>query len=153
MMFPAFLPYLVTLPRDSRIYIQTEIGGTAGALNIDDLSVAVNGVARLKASGRLLNVFDPDRMGGSLALEGAMIDLNPMKKALLDPATAKEFNFPRTTFSGKVDMSQGNIAGTLRAHTAQGSISLDADWHSRAEDYKVHMVSDRFPVDAFMPLL
>lgn len=153
MMFPAFLPYLVTLPRDSRIYIQTEIGGTAGALDIDDLSVAVNGVARLKASGRLLNVFDPDRMGGSLALEGAMIDLNPMKKALLDPATAKEFNFPRTTFSGKVDMSQGNIAGTLRSHTAQGSISLDADWHSRAEDYKVHMVSDRFPVDAFMPLL
>ncbi|MDO4320511.1 MAG: translocation/assembly module TamB domain-containing protein, partial [Bacteroidales bacterium] len=153
LMFPAFMPYLITLPRDSRLYVQTEVGGTAGALDIDDLSVAVNGVARLKASGRVLNVFDPDRMGGELALEGALIDLNPMKKALLDPATANQFNFPRTTFTGNVDIADGNIAGELRAHTNQGTLSLDADWHSRAEDYKVHLSAERFPIDAFMPLL
>lgn len=153
LMFPAFTPYLITLPRDSRLYAQTEIGGTAGAIDINDLSVAINGVAKLQATGRLLNVFEPAHMGGDLKLDGALIDLNPMKQALLAPSMVKEFNFPRTTFNGNVSMTNGNVSGVLRAHTGHGALNLDAEWHSRAEDYKIDLSADRFPVDAFMPLL
>lgn len=153
LMFPAFMPYLVTLPRSSLINAKANIHGTAGNLAIARLAVAVNGTVRLNAKGRVLNAFDPAKIGGNLTLSGALIDLNRFKPVLFDKATAAQFNFPETTFTGKVDMNAGHIVGDLEARTAEGRLSLDADWHSRLEDYDVHLTADRFPVNAFMPLL
>ncbi len=155
MMFPAFTPYLATLPSAGSIYALVDVGGTAGKLDINELSVAINGVARLSADGYIRNVFatDPMAMGGNIGLRGALIDLNPMKSLFLDKATAKSLNIPMTTFDGLIDMNSGNISGNLTARAADGEITLDADWHGRAEDYKLDLLAEQFPVDAFMPLL
>lgn len=153
LMFPAFAPYFVTLPGQSKLYATVDITGTSGNLNIADLSLAVNGTARLKAEGRLENAFDPKNIGGRLDLSGALIDLNQFKSVLFDKATAKQINLPMTTFDGNVDMNNGHIAGTLTARTGEGRISLDADWQQRLENYDVNLVTSSFPVNAFMPLL
>lgn len=153
LMFPAFAPYFVTLPGQSKLYATVDINGTSGNLNIADLSLAVNGTARLKAEGRLENAFDPKNIGGRLDLSGALIDLNQFKSVLFDKATAKQVNLPMTTFDGNVDMNNGHIAGTLTARTGEGRISLDADWQQRMENYDVKLVTSSFPVNAFMPLL
>lgn len=153
LMFPAFAPYFVTLPGQSKLYATVDITGTSGNLNIADLSLAVNGTARLKAEGRLENAFDPKNIGGRLDLSGALIDLNQFKSVLFDTATAKQINLPMTTFDGNVDMNNGHIAGTLTARTGDGRISLDADWQQRLENYDVKLVTSSFPVNAFMPLL
>lgn len=153
LMFPAFAPYFVTLSRQSKLYATVDINGTSGNLNIADLSLAVNGTARLKAEGRLENAFDPKNIGGRLDLSGALIDLNQFKSVLFDKATAKQVNLPVTTFDGNVDMNNGHIAGTLTARTGEGRISLDADWQQRMENYDVKLVTSSFPVNAFMPLL
>ena len=153
LMFPAFAPYFAALPPSSPLHARARINGTSGRLNIADLSVAVGTTARLTARGTVMNVFDPDRLAGNLALSGALVDMNRFKSLLLDKQTAAQFNFPATTFSGRVDMAAGHIEGNLEARTHDGKISLDADWHSRREDYTVDLRTDRFPVAAFMPLL
>lgn len=153
LMFPAFAPYLLTLPKQSKLYATVDVSGTSGNLNIADLSLAVNGTARLKAEGRVENAFDPKNIGGRLDLSGALIDLNPFKSVLFDKATAKQINLPMTTFDGEVDMNRGHIAGTLTARTGEGRISLDADWQQHMENYDVKLVTERFPVNAFMPIM
>lgn len=153
LMFPSFAPYFMTLQEQSKLYAMVDVSGTSGNLNIADLSLAVNGTARLKAEGRLENAFDPKNIGGRLDLSGALIDLNQFKSVLFDKATAKQINLPMTTFDGNVDMNKGHIAGTLTARTGEGRISLDADWQQRLENYDVRLVTSSFPVNAFMPLL
>ena len=153
LMFPAFAPYFITLPSRSQLQARANVHGTAGNLAVANLALVVNGTARLNAKGRILNAFDPAGIGVSLALSGQLIDLNQFKPVIFDKSTANQFNFPATTFEGKVDMNSGHIAGTLEARTEEGRISLDADWQSRLEDYTVNLVADRFPVNAFMPLL
>lgn len=152
-MFPAFAPYLLTLPRNSPIHARADIDGTAGDLDIAVLSIVVNGTARFGARGRILNVFDPAQLGGRLQLSGEVFDFSRLKAAFFDKSTSAGFNIPRTAFTGNVDMNSGNIRGKLEARTEQGKINLAADWQSRLENYTLHLVADRFPVNAFMPLL
>jgi len=153
LMFPAFMPYLITLPASSSINATVDIGGTSGNLNITNLSLAVNGTARLTARGRVKNTFDPAHLRGNIDLTGALIDLNRFKPLLFDKATAKQINLPMTTFNGTINMEHGNVTGTLTARTGKGRISLDADWHSHLENYDMKLVTDHFPINAFMPLL
>ena len=153
LMFPAFTPYFMGMPRDSRLLATIDMDGTTGSLNVKEMALTVNGMAKLRARGTVDNAFDFDNIGGDLTLSGALIDLNSLKGQLLSKEMARQVKLPLTTFDGHVDMNQGHIAGNLIAKTLEGRISLDADWHSRQEDYDVSLVMDHFPVNAFMPLL
>lgn len=153
LMFPAAVPFLAGLPPGGRLYAEADIKGTAGDLAVDNLALAVNGCVKLKAKGNLQNVFDPARMGGNLTLSGALIDLNPIKNSILEPATAREVNIPYTTLDGAVTMRGGTFDGRLRAVTGKGNISLKGRWNGTAEAYAVDLTTDRFPVNAFMPNL
>ncbi len=155
LMFPAFTPYLIGRGLSAAIYVQADVSGTSGTLNVNDFSVALGTMARLKAQGTLYNALaaDPAIMGGRLKLSGALIDLNPLKYALLDRATASQINIPLTTFDGYADLIRGHLDGKLTARTQQGEISLDADWSQPAEKYVVGLTLNQFPVNAFMPAM
>ena len=153
LMFPAFMPYFVALPEGSMLKALADINGTSGNLDIKDLSLLLNGVVSLRANGNVQNAFDFANIGGNIDLEGSLIDLNSIKNAILDKKTASQFNVPLTTLDGHVSMHRGHIKGDLAAKTHDGKISLDADWNSRLEDYDVVLSTDRFPVNAFMPLM
>lgn len=155
LMFPTFSPYLIGSGPRSRIYMQADISGTAGTLDVNDFSVALGTMARLKGKGRLLNIMsaDPLKTGGRLTLSGALIDLNPLKSALLDKATAAEVNIPLTTFSGHADLYHGHLQANLKATTDEGDVILDADWKQPSEDYTVDLALEQFPINSFMPNL
>ena len=153
LMFPVAKPYLAGLPADGRLYAEADIKGTAGDLDIRTLGVAINGCAKLKADGRLRRVFEPDHMSGDLALSGALIDLNPIKNAVLDSAMAATIAIPHTTLDGAMTMTNGVVDGHLEAHTDEGLVSLVALWDGNAEGYQLDLSTDVFPVGAFMPTL
>lgn len=153
MMFPAFSAVLDGLPRSSALYATVDVDGTAGNLHIADLSLLVNGMARLKADGRVVNAFDFANIGGNINLDGEIIDVDALKPLLFDKATAREIAIPSTTLHGSVAMNAGNIDGTLKAFTHKGEISLDGVWHQKAENYKVDLTTASFPVNAFLPLM
>lgn len=151
LMFPAFLPYLAAMPPHGGVEADIALAGTSGALDIDRLDVTVNTVARLSASGRINNVFDPTRLGGDIKLSGALVDVNPLLMSVLDPTTAKSLHVPATRFDGAVRMAGGDVAGHLTGVTEGGKINLKGSWAGRIPSYRADLALQDFPVGAFMP--
>ncbi len=152
-MFPLFAPYFMALPTDENIDLAVDVSGTMGDISLDTLGLRLTRCASLSASGRIKDVMQPDRMNGNIALRGRIININKIKNSLLPAATAKTLAVPPMALAGNVTMAGGRMRGGLTARTASGDIRLKADWRSRSEDYVVTVDADRFPVDAFMPLL
>lgn len=153
LMFPAFSPYLAAIPSAGDILLDLGVSGTAGKLDIDTLELRLNRCLTLKADGSVENMMNPDALGGDIKLSGNIIDVNGLKNKLLDPATAKTLSIPPMTLAGNVAMRRGVAEGRLTARTKSGAIRLDGRWNSRREDYTATIATDRFPVNAFMPLL
>lgn len=152
-MFPAFMPYLITLPADERIGIDASVGGTPARLDIDRLDLAANGCVRMNAKGYIGNFFDPDAIKGDIALSGNILNINRIKNSMLPKNSADEFNIPRMRLDGRVTMDRGTVGGRLKAVTGQGTLALDGRWNSRGEDYKAKLDVRDFPIEAFMPRL
>lgn len=153
LVFPAFSPYLAAIPSAGDILLDLGVSGTAGKLDIDTLELRLNQCLTLKADGSLENMMNPDAIGGDIKLSGNIINVNGLKNKLLDPSTAKTLSIPPMTLAGNVAMHRGVADGRLTARTKSGAIRLDGRWNSRREDYTVTLGTDRFPVNAFMPLL
>ncbi len=153
MMFPAFLPYLATLPARENILLTADVTGTTGSLDIQDIDLEINRCVTLKASGVVRNMMNPDQLGGEVALDGRIINVNSIKNSLLEPATAKTLNIPPMTLRGTVKMNMGVIDGRLAARTGSGALKLDGRWNSRREAYNATVTANGFPINAFMPLL
>ena len=151
LMFPAFTPYLATIPRDNRLKIGIDLNGTAGDIDVRRLDLTVNTVAKFSLSGNVRNAFNPDKIGGKVKITGDLIDVNPLVASILDPATAKTLRFPHTRFEGNIDMAAGDISGRLLGITDGGDINLEGDWHGRGPDYGAKLSLNNFPVGAFMP--
>lgn len=153
MMFPAFMPYLVTLPARDRIGVDVSVGGTMGRLDIDRLNLKVNGCVSVVGKGFVGNLTDPDNLSGDIALSGHVIDLNGIKNSILDKTTAKDINVPRMSINGRVAMRSGTVDGRVKVTTGAGTLALDGRWNSRREDYNATLSVVDFPIQTFMPNL
>lgn len=153
MMFPAYLPYLVTLPADDRIGIDIDIAGTMGLLDINRLDVAINGCVNINGEGYVGNLTAPDNLLGDITLTGNVINLNRIKNSMLSKEAAKDINIPRMTLNGHVKMRSGTIDGRVRVKTGGGVLALDGKWNSRREDYSASLSVKDFPIETFMPNL
>ncbi|MDE6160045.1 MAG: translocation/assembly module TamB, partial [Muribaculaceae bacterium] len=152
-MFPAFTPYLATLPAEG-IALDADVSGIMGKIDIGKLDITMNGCVALRASGSISNPMLPDRMGADIRLDGRVADAAPIARSFLDPATLKSVNIPPMTLGGRVWMRDGSAAGgKLTATTHDGHISLDGTFDSRGEIYHAYVDASDFPVNAFMPLL
>lgn len=152
-MFPAFKPYFAAIPRAEDIRVQVDADGTTGHLDIATLALDLNHCISLGADGYIENFMNPDHLGGDVAIEGRILDVNSFKNALLEPATAKTLRVPPMSVTGRVQMRAGVVNGRLTAATKGGRIGMDGRWNSKGEAYKASVKASTFPVDAFMPLL
>ena len=152
-MFPAFKTYLAAIPTADDVRLETELKGTTGHLNIDELALNLNRCVNIDANGYIENFMNPTQLGGDITLKGNIINVNSFKNLLLEPATAKSLQIPPMSIAGKVAMHNGNIAGRMQAATAKGDIRLDGRLNSRGETYLAKVATRTFPVNAFMPLL
>ncbi|MDE6310211.1 MAG: translocation/assembly module TamB [Muribaculaceae bacterium] len=154
LMFPAFLPYWAALPANEPVRLRADLKGTMGSLEIDTLGLALNRCVYLDASGRVDNAMNPDLLAGHVDLRGRIVNVDRIKNALLEPATAKSVNIPPMTLAGKVDMRRGGVIdGDLSARTGAGQLRLQALWNSKMESYDASVKATDFPVQAFMPLM
>ena len=151
LMFPAMQPIAEALPADEPVQLITDISGTMGQMEVDDIDLRINRCINLHAAGSLINIMNPDQMGGDLTLRGNIINVKQLKSKMLDKETAKMIDVPPLVLGGKVKMHSGVVAGNLKATTAKGSIAMDARWDSRREGYNVDINSNALPVNAFLP--
>ena len=152
-MFPAFAPYLATLPAEG-ITLDADAAGTMGNIGIKKLDVGMNGCVALQASGTVSNPMLSDRMGADVKLHGRISNAAPIARSFLDPTTLKTVHIPPMTLDGRVWLRDGSAAGgKLTATTGGGRIALDGAFNSRGESYRADVDASGFPVNTFMPLL
>ncbi len=152
-MFPLFTPYWAALPPRQPVELRAALHGTSGRLAVDTLSLALNRCVYLDAQGLVENAMNPDALAGHVGLRGRIVNVDRIKNAFLDPATAKSLNIPPMTLAGAVDMRRGGVIdGRLNARTGGGALKLQALWNSRREDYDASISASAFPLQAFMPL-
>ena len=153
MMFPAYLPYLVTLPAEDQIGVNIDIAGTMGQLDINRLDVAISGCVNINGNGYVGNLTSPDNLMGDITLSGNVINLNRIKNSMLSKDAAKDINIPRMALNGNVKMRSGTIDGRLNVRTGAGKLALDGKWNSRRKDYSASLAVKDFPIETFMPNL
>ncbi|MDE6453547.1 MAG: translocation/assembly module TamB [Muribaculaceae bacterium] len=151
-MFPAFTPYLATLPR-SGVKVDADASGTMGRIDVRSLDLAMNGCVSLKARGSVSNPMDTRHIGADLTIDGRIADAAPIARSFMDPAMMKTVHIPPMTLDGHVRLRDGSAADArLTARTGRGSIALDGAFDMRGETYRADVRADAFPVNAFMPL-
>lgn len=153
MAYPELKAVFSGYPSNSTVSIDTDIYGTTGLLNIDKINASITNLLSLKASGNISNPMDFNRMSGHIALNGNILNANPLKNQLLDKATAKAIDTPPMTIEGIVDYKPGRIDGNIHLATANGSIALDALWNQSSEGYDMLLNADNIPVQKFLPTL
>ena len=151
MMFPAFMPYLLTLPADNGVELAVDLSGVTSDLDIRRLDVGLNHIVTLKAKGNLTDVFSPARIGGDIALSGSILNGRYIKHTFLGSDSSLEI--PQMAVTGRVRANNGTFGGNVKVIAAGGSVALDGQWRSRSEDYKADVDVGQFPVNSIMPLL
>ncbi len=147
LMFPAFKAYLASMPDATPVRIDVDVAGTSGNLDIDELGISVNRVARLSATGSVSGAFSASGPEGNLALSGSIIDVASIAGDLLK---GTGLTVPPMTLDGDVAMHRGVMAGNLQAATLGGRIALDARLDRNSEGYALGLKANKFPVKAFM---
>jgi len=144
----AFPDMSQTLAPFKPLSFSTDIEGTSGSLDVRNLNIIMQDIARIDAEGVVDNPFSPDKIGGELSLDGS-----------LSTITDKQFSFlpikvvPALRLTGDVEYHPGNAEGNFNVTTRQGRLAAGGKWNGKRESYAATVILDRFPVDAFMPEL
>ena len=152
-MFPAFTPYLITLPQKNQLKIDVLADGSPADLKLSRLDAGINGCVSIKSSGRIANLTDPRRMKGNINISGHIINVTAIKNSLLDKATAKAVNIPPMMIRGNVAIDAMTVNGKVNVTSGHGDIALTGRWNSDGESYRADVTVDSFPVETFMPAL
>lgn len=151
--YPSLGPTLRPLPRSSDISLKADISGTAGHIDVNNISASLPGFMDMKARGEISNAMDFDRMSGRVDLNGSLTGLNRMKPTLLEAKVAHMVNIPAMTLRGRVDYKPGEIDGRLALTAAGGHLALGGGWIQRSEGYTADLMLDRMPIDRFLPTM
>ncbi|MDE6397329.1 MAG: hypothetical protein K2K84_08660, partial [Muribaculaceae bacterium] len=128
--------------------IDADITGRSGDLAIERFDLGLDGYLTLKASGSVMNAFDPEQLGGNVTLDGTVGDVSPLMKMLMADAS---FVVPPMTLDGDVTFGDGDYDGNLKAVTHKGSIALDGWFKGHGSRYDASLSARDFPVSAFLP--
>ncbi|MGM9871923.1 MAG: hypothetical protein ACI30X_00480, partial [Muribaculaceae bacterium] len=147
LMLPDMSDMLGALPGDKYVEMNIDVDGTAGALNINDLQMIVDGVADLAAHGSLDDTFTADIPSMQLAIDCRLTDVNPLRGVF----GLSDFAIPPTTLAGDISMNVNEMEASLRAATGGGTLDVEAAMGMRADDYNVTASARDFPLNRFMP--
>lgn len=151
-MFPLYTPFFAAIPSAVDIQLKTDLQGVMGDVDISGITLNLNRCVSMNIRGRVKNVMDIDAISGNLSMDGKIYNVNTIKDALLDPATAENIAVPPMSLNGKLNMYGGIFDGDIIARTNSGDIALDARWNGKHESYDASVVATEFPIQAFMPL-
>ena len=124
----------------------TDIDGTAGSVDVRELSMSMPDVFRLKGKGTVEAPFDPGKIGGNISLDGSLATLSDRKFSFLPISIV-----PALQLKADVSYHPGEASGKLAVNTRGGRLAANGSWAARSEKYDARIALDRFPADAFMP--
>ncbi|MDE6391055.1 MAG: hypothetical protein K2L26_06540, partial [Duncaniella sp.] len=143
--FPDFRSMLAPL---KPLSLSADIDGTAGQLNVYSMRMDMPSVLRLYATGTVDHPFSPEKLGGSMTLDGWLNSVSDKQFAFLPIARV-----PALRLNGNVDYSPGQASGNIEVTTGGGRVAAEGSWTARTEDYDADIALSSFPVQTFMPEL
>lgn len=150
---PALTPLVAGVPETSLLDLNIDIDGHDGTYDINELSAILPRCFDISAKGTLTAHPDKPTPDGRLTLSGHVADGRWTRPALTAAKLNKTLRVPPLTLDGTVNLRHGTVSGNLKAFTTGGKIALDASWTGSRESYDLNLTADRFPIEAFMPLL
>lgn len=151
LMFPFAEAWLRPLPAGVPISVNAAAAGTSGSLSVTRFDMAVARVARLAATGRIVNAFNPATVGGDLRFDAMLSDVSSFKDMMLAPPTASMMRVPPTALRGQASLHGSMMEADVTVSAEGGSADIAGRYDSRAQTYEGHLDSHAFPVNAFMP--
>ncbi len=153
MLMPSLKPMLATVPRYNDLRLDADVDGTVGRLVINRIDLSLPNYMALAMKGNVINAMNPEKLGGHLALNGNLKNVNFIKPTILEARMAKQINIPPTIITGSMDMNNGAYDGNVKVVTGDGQMALDGKWNGRLEAYDADLDIKGFPVMSFMPEL
>jgi len=145
---------VASLPRPQLLFLDADIDGTSGALDINKVKLRYPGTLWLSANGHIDNPLDFKKLAGKIALNGKMKGMNNIKRSLIDAHLSNSFALPSAmTIDGTINYRPSMIAGKVSVTADNGHLAAKGFWNRSAKGYDATLITDRFPVDAFMPTL
>lgn len=148
LIYPIYKSMTVSMP-DENILINADISGSLENLTIDELAMSIKNSVSMSLVGQVDDVMDYEKISGNLDLSGRIVDVDYIKPLVLGDSS--KVDIPNLDLNGHINMAKGDISGILSAVTDGGKLALDANWLSNAQGYKLDMMLDTFPINAFVP--
>ena len=145
---PAYAPLLSPLPADRPLTLRAVASGTMGALSINTLEAAMQGVVGIKGSGTAANLSDPQKLTLDADFSGRLVNSRPFRGLL-----PKDVTLPPLILRGHAKARGNSYAANLAATTGAGRLALNGSLTGTAPAYRIDLRTDSFPVAAFMPAL
>ena len=151
MAMPGFLPLLDNVPQRKPLSVHGVMSGTPRLMHIDNLVADLPGYAAAKIGGDLYNVMDMDRLGGDVAFDVDIANVDFVKPTLLDKAMRDQVDIPPMSLTGHAGFGGGEYSGTGRVALASGELLADGRFNGNSERYKLDATLNSFPVQRFLP--
>lgn len=148
---PSLDNILKMLPSHRKIDLNINVDGSMLDLSVNNLDVEMKDYFNLDIKGKLLEIFDEQKMNISLNIDGNIPDINFVKPLFMAKNEVAKTKLPPMTIKGNVDIDGKNIDGKLTVTTPHGKLALDAGWISSDDGYRLKLQSDNFPVQSFLP--
>ncbi len=126
--------------------LSADVDGTASELNIYALKMDMPGVVRMNVEGAVENPFNPDKLGGSMTIDGSLASVTDRQFSFLPVKS-----LPALSLTGDINYHPGQADGDIAVTTHGGRMAASGSWTARTEDYDAKIVLDRFPAGLFMP--
>lgn len=146
-----FSPFVAGLPRGVPLRLRADASGTMADIDARAITLSIPRHLSLEASGHVSDALDWRKAVGNIEIKGTMPDGSFLKPTLMDAKLARDIKLPPMTLRGGVDFDRGDIAGDLAVTAADGSVTLDGEWHNRVKGYVLNLVARDFPIQAIMP--
>ena len=129
---PEYTPYTRGLLLSSGLVSEFSASGQLGDLSLQKGELSFPGIFSLHTTGKVINLPNTDKLGGTLAWE-MKIPESPLIARLLPDSLQERIHIPATRFSGKARLSEAFIQAQVLVEAGQGNIGLQARLNTQKE--------------------
>ena len=150
MMFPDFSPYFAGLREGADIDYDILLKGVSSNLDISKFELFIDHHIKLAASGNVKNVFEPEKLSGSIFLDGTVTDISNWTDDFLKDSG---ITIPALTIKGDASFGDEIYAANLTMHTKTGILALKGAFNGHIDNYDLDLKANSLSVDAIYPEL
>lgn len=153
---------LIFMPLDARqrhalagksLTIGGDFKGTLADISINSLTATVPRVLNLNARGNVTSIMAPERLGGRLAFNSTVRNMDFARAFIADTALRRRIGFPeRMTLRGRASFANGVYdLSTLNITADEGKFTAVGRFDSHTEEYHAAVDLEDFPLYKFLP--